>query len=34
MKANLHWRKFIFLFAFIFQGIGDIAQADQKKLNH
>ena len=42
MKVNRHWRKLIFLFAFvffimgsfIFQGMGDIAQADQKKLDH
>ena len=42
MKTNRHWNKIFFLVAvtilvmggFIFQGMGSLAQADQKKLNH
>ena len=42
MKTNSHWYKLFLLIlvmtfltgGFIFQGIGSLAQADQKKLNH
>lgn len=42
MKKTWHWKKTIFLVAvmilviggFILQGMGGVAQADQKKLNH
>ena len=42
MKTNIHWNKMIFVVAvtilvmggFILLGMGGIAQADQKKLNH
>jgi hypothetical protein len=42
MRTNRYWNKMIFLVAvmilviggFIFQGMGNLAQADQKKLNH
>lgn len=42
MKKNKHWNKTIFLVAvatlvmggFFLQGLGDLARADQKKLNH